>query len=219
MANTKKNEAIMKKTFFLFSAMAMLLCGLIFTGCDKDEDDFFAPKDTWVYKKSSTTDYSFEYKWKSGKTEGSEETEKTINLDAYIYYASQEKTLSVGQTELNLKEGINLILLPVSETQNETLKDLLNAADVNALNNIYIFKSYGKTVNAEDDSSKEKSIEVGTVLWNIVYLANNFETYSDSTFNNIMKGKKSYNDSVDNLKNLNFSRVIYNLLGEKLFSE
>lgn len=194
--------------------MAMLLCGLIFTGCDKDEDDFFAPKDTWVYKKSSTTDYSFEYKWTSG------ETEKTINLDAYIYYASQEKTLKVGQTDLNLKEGINLLLLPDSKTQNETLKDLLNAADVDNLNNIYIFKSYGKTVNAEDDSSTKKDdIEVGTVLWNIVYLANNFVTYSDSTFNNIMKGKKSYNDSVNDLKNLNFNRVIYNLLGEKLFSE
>lgn len=194
--------------------MAMLLCGLIFTGCDKDEDDFFAPKDTWVYKKSSTTDYSFEYKWTSG------ETEKTINLDAYIYYASQEKTLKVGQTDLNLKEGINLLLLPDSKTQNETLKDLLNAADVTDLNNIYIFKSYGKTVNAEDDSSTKKdNIEVGTVLWNIVYLANNFVTYSDSTFNNIMKGKKSYSDSVNDLKNLNFNRVIYNLLGEKLFSE
>lgn len=193
--------------------MAMLLCGMIFTGCDKDEDDFFAPKDTWVYKKSSITDYSFQYKWTSG------ETEKTINLDAYIYYASQEKTLTVGQTELNLKEGINLLLLPVSETQNETLKELLNAADVDDLNDIYIFKSYGKTVNAEDDSSTKKDIEVGTVLWNIVYLANNFETYSDTAFKNIMKGKKYYSDSANELKNLNFSRIIYNLLGEKLFSE
>lgn len=39
----------MKKTFSLICVLAALICGAVFSGCDLDEDDFVAPKDTWVY--------------------------------------------------------------------------------------------------------------------------------------------------------------------------
>lgn len=53
----------MKKTFSLICVLAALICGAVFSGCDIDEDDFVAPKDTWVYKEGKSEN-SYVYSWK-----------------------------------------------------------------------------------------------------------------------------------------------------------
>lgn len=53
----------MKKTFSLTCVLAALICGAVFSGCDLDEDDFVAPKDTWVYKEGKSEN-SYVYSWK-----------------------------------------------------------------------------------------------------------------------------------------------------------
>lgn len=53
----------MKKIFSLICVLSALIFGAVFTGCDADDNDFIAPKDTWLYKSSSKSENSFTYSW------------------------------------------------------------------------------------------------------------------------------------------------------------
>ena len=45
----------MKKIFSLICALSALIFGALFTGCDADDNEFIAPKDTWVYRAKSNS--------------------------------------------------------------------------------------------------------------------------------------------------------------------
>ena len=77
----------MKKIFSLICVLSALIFGAVFTGCDADDNDFIAPKDTWLYKSSSKSENSFTYSW------GEDENKKTVKFDVYINYATKEGSI------------------------------------------------------------------------------------------------------------------------------
>lgn len=198
----------MKKTFVLFSALATLLCGMMFNSCDAAED-FVAPKDTWVYK-TGTGDNSFTYKWTSG------ETEKSVSFDVYVNYATKDGTIAFGEskTEETIKEGLNVILVPKAETGDGALSELLGATS-DQLGEIAIFKAFGTSAEASEDGSTSATYSIGSTAWTLIYNFNNFESMGTKSMSNTLADLTLLSD----VKNLNWKRVLYNMLGDKILGE
>ncbi len=201
----------MKKIFSLICVVSSLICGAFFTGCDADDNDFIAPKDTWVYKASSTNDNSFTYSWGEG------EDKKTVTFDIYVNYATQEDTIKFkGETAQTVKSGLNVILVPkaATDTEKSSVRALFNLAESADLE-IAVYKSFGTEAEAGDDDSTAKTQSLGTTAWTIIYNFNNFEKM----------GTKSISNTTENLTliteigNLNWKRVLYNMLGNTLLGE
>lgn len=199
----------MKKNIIL-SAAAILAGCLFISGCDL-ADEFTAPKDTWVYKESTKSDNSFTYTWGEG------ENEKSVNFDLYVNYATKNAELSFKDSteKTQVTPGLNVILVPSksnSSAQKGYLTELLDSADID---NIAMFKSFGTTADAsKSDSETGKSIPLSGI-WTLVYNFNRFESMGNKSINNTVKTLTLIND----VKNLNWKRVLYNMLGDKLFSE
>ncbi|UKI53682.1 MAG: hypothetical protein L6V86_01055 [Treponema sp.] len=138
----------MKKTFSLICVLAALICGAVFTGCDLDEDDFVAPKDTWVYKENSKAKNSVEYQWND-----SNGTTKTIKFDVYINYATGNSTLNFkNDGKADVSEGMNVILVPLLKddavAQNNIKSLIQEFQDATNIDEICLFYSFGKNPEA-----------------------------------------------------------------------
>lgn len=199
----------MKKIFVLFSALTTLLCGLVFTSCDGLDDDFIAPKDKWVYK-TGKADNSFEYTW------GEEGSEKTVKFDLYANMATKEATVTFKNgTEKTVKPGLNVILVPKAETELDkaAVTELLSLQEY--VGDVAVFYSFGKEADAsKGDNEEGKTVNLST-LWTLIYNFNKFEDM----------GSKAMSTTTENLTlasdigNLNFKRILYNMLGDKIFGE
>ncbi len=203
----------MKKTFSLICVLAALICGAVFTGCDIDDNDFIAPKNTWVYRAKSNSNHSIEYKWTS-----SDNKEKTINFDVYVNYATKTDTLNFKNGgEKKVLEGMNVILVPDLTTEEaksnitELVKDAAN------INEICFFKAFGQKPKVEktDTTGTEKDINISSTLWTLIYNFNKFDKYTEKQFDQFTK----LHTLVDESTNLNLRRVLYTIIGEKLFAE
>lgn len=204
----------MKKTFSLICVLAALICGAVFTGCDLDEDDFVAPKDTWVYRAKSNSNHSIEYKWTSSNNK-----EKTINFDVYVNYATKKDTLKFKNNDkaAEVLEGMNVILVPDLTTEEaksnitELVKDAAN------IDEICFFKAFGQKPKVEktDTTGTEKDINISSTLWTLIYNFNRFDKYTTKQFDQFTK----LHTLVDESTNLNLRRVLYTIIGEKLFAE
>lgn len=197
----------MKKNIIL-SAAAILAGCLFISGCDI-ADDFIAPKDTWVYKASTKSDNSFTYTWDDGN--------KSVNFDLYVNYATKNAELSFKDSteKTQVTPGLNVILVPSksnSSAQKGYLTELLDSADID---NIAMFKSFGPKADAsKSDSEKDKPISLSGI-WTLVYNFNRFESMGNKSIKNTVETLTLIN----NVPKLNWKRVLYNMLGEKLFSE
>ena len=204
----------MKKTFSLICILAALICGAVFTGCDIDENDFVAPKDTWVYRAKSNSNHSIEYKWTS-----SDNTEKTINFDVYVNYATKNDTLKFKNNDkaAEVSEGMNVILVPdlTTEEAKSNITELVKGAA--NINEICFFKAFGQKPKVEktDTTGTEKDINISSTLWTLIYNFNKFDKYTDKQFDQF----KELHTLVDESTNLNLKRVLYTIIGEKLFAE
>lgn len=199
----------MKKIFVLFSALTTLLCGMVFTSCDGLDDDFIAPKDKWGYK-TGKADNSFEYTW------GEEGSEKTVKFDLYANMATKEATVTFKNgTEKTVTPGLNVILVPKAETESDktAVKELLSLKEY--VGDVAVFYSFGKEADAsKGDNEEGKTVNLST-LWTLIYNFNKFEDM----------GSKAMSTTTENLTlasdigNLNFKRILYNMLGDKIFGE
>lgn len=204
----------MKKTFSLICVLAALICGAVFSGCDLDEDDFVAPKDTWVYKENSKAKNSVEYQWNdsNGNT-------KTIKFDVYVNYATKNGTLNFKTDgKADVLEGMNVILvqdLTTEEAKSNITELVKDAANIDK---ICLFYSFGNNPEAADkagDDATVKPIHLTSTLWTLIYNFNRFEKYSDRQFENYIKSLTLVSPSTK----LNQKRILYNIIGEKLFAE
>lgn len=208
----------MKKTFSLICVSAALICGAVFSGCDLDEDDFVAPKDTWVYKENSKAKNSVEYQWNdsNGNT-------KTIKFDVYVNYATKNAPLNFkNNDEKKVSEGMNVILVPLLKddavAQNNIKSLIQEFQDAANIDEICLFYSFGKNPEAADkagDDATVKPIHLTSTLWTLIYNFNRFEKYSDRQFENYIKNLTLVSPSTK----LNQKRILYNIIGEKLFAE
>ena len=199
----------MKKIFVLFSALTTLLCGLVFTSCDGLDDDFIAPKDKWVYK-TGKADNSFEYTW------GEEGSEKTVKFDLYANMATKEATVTFKNgTEKTVKPGLNVILVPKAETELDkaAVTELLSLQEY--VGHVAVFNSFGKEADAsKGDNEEGKTVNLST-LWTLIYNFNKFEDMGSKAMSTTTENLTLASD----LKNLNFKRILYNMLGDKIFGE
>lgn len=203
----------MKKTFSLICVLAALICGAVFSGCDLDEDDFVAPKDTWVYRAKSNSNHSIEYKWTS-----SDNKEKTINFDVYVNYATKNDTLNFkngGKAEVS--EGMNVILVPDLTTEEAKSNIIELVQDATNIDEICFFKAFGQKPKVEktDTTGTEKDINISSTLWTLIYNFNKFDKYTEKQFDQFTK----LHTLVDESTNLKLRRVLYTIIGEKLFAE
>ena len=203
----------MKKITSLLIAAAVV-CGTFFTSCDVDDNEFVAPKNTWVYRTKANSDYSLTYKWTNSAGE-----EKNACFDVYINYATETDTITFKSDEKDITEGLNVILIPQND-DNDTksyMEELISSST--GIDEICFLFNFGKTAQVEkdDSTSKEKSIPLSSTLWTLIYNFNKFEKYTDKTFDKFIK---SYTLADANItQKINAKRIIYNLIGEKLFAE
>lgn len=197
----------MKKNIILSTAAILAGC-LFISSCDGVANEFIAPKDTWVYKESTKTDNSFTYTWGEGANE------KSVNFDLYVNYATKDETLKFDTTPADVKSGVNVILVPTSDTEPEVLKELVDATGIK----VALFYSFGEKADAEaetDSTESKKEISLSGI-WTLVYNFNRFEKVPTSTMNNLTS---NYTLIKDFKNTLNWKRVLYNMLGDKLFNE
>ena len=197
----------MKKNIIL-SAAAILAGCLFISGCDNIADEFTAPKDTWVYKDSTKSDKSFTYTWGKG------ENEKSVNFDLYVNYATKDAELSFKNApeKTPVTPGLNVILVPTSDTKLDVLNELVDAVDIE----VALFYSFGENAEAEADSTESgKKISLSGI-WTLVYKFNRFESMGSKSISNTVSDLTLIKNVKDTL---NWKRVLYNMLGDKLFSE
>ena len=196
----------MKKNIILSTAAILAGC-LFISSCDI-ANDFIAPKDTWVYKDSTKSENSFTYTWDEG------ENKKSVNFDLYVNYATKDSTLTFNQTSADVKSGVNVLLVPTSDTKLDVLNELVSATGIK----VALFYSFGEKADAEaetDSTESKKEISLSRI-WTLVYNFNKFEKVPTPTMNNLTS---NYTLIKDFKNTLNWKRVLYNMLGEKLFSE
>ena len=196
----------MKKNIILSTAAILAGC-LFISSCDI-ANDFIAPKDTWVYKDSTKSENSFTYTWGEG------ENKKSVNFDLYVNYATKDAELSFKNApeKTPVTPGLNVILVPTSDTKLDVLNELVDAVDIE----VALFYSFGENAEAEADSTESgKKISLSGI-WTLVYKFNRFESMGSKSISNTVSDLTLIKD----FKNtLNWKRVLYNMLGEKLFSE
>lgn len=199
----------MKKNIILSTAAILAGC-LFISSCDI-ANDFIAPKDTWVYKESAKSENSFTYTWGEGANE------KSVNFDLYVNYATKDAELSFkNATEpTQVTPGLNVILVPSANNNNDQKNYLKELLDITGVDNIAMFKSFGEQSEAsESESDTGKPISLSGI-WTLVYNFNRFESMGSKSISNTVSDLTLIKD----VKNLNWKRVLYNMLGEKLFSE
>ena len=202
----------MKKNIILSTAAILAGC-LFISSCDIG-DDFIAPKDTWVYKESTKSDNSFTYTWGEG------ENKKSVNFDLYVNYATKNAELSFDNAnkKTQVTPGLNVILVPSANNNNDQKNYLKELLEISGVDNIAMFKSFGEqsvASESESESDPGKSISLSGI-WTLVYNFNRFEKVPTSTMNTLTS---NYTLTTEVKKTLNWKRVLYNILGEKLFNE
>lgn len=205
----------MKKTFSLICVLAALICGAVFSGWDIDEDDFVAPKDTWVYKEGKSEN-SYVYSWKDA-----DNNEKKVKFDVYINYATNENSIKfkgeTNETAQKVLPGLNVILVPQAETSEEksNVQLLFDIAEASGIENIAIFKAFGTEPEVGEDDSSTSKQKIGTAVWTSIYNLNHFEKMENKSITNTVANLSLIADT----KNLKWKRVVYNLIGNKLLEE
>lgn len=211
----EKRGKKMKKTFSLICILAALICGAVFTGCDLDEDDFVAPKDTWVYKEGKSEN-SYVYSWTDA-----ENKEKKVKFDVYINYATNESSIKFkgekDETAQRVFPGLNVILVPNAETSEEksNVQLLFDIAEASGIENIAIFKAFSTEPEVGEDDSSTSKQKIGTAVWTSIYNLNHFEKMGNNSITKIVANYSLIADT----KNLKWKRVVYDLLGNKLLGE
>ena len=202
----------MKKNIILSTAAILAGC-LFISSCDV-AGDFIAPKDTWVYKDSTKSENSFTYTWGEG------ENKKSVNFDLYVNYATKDAELSFKNAteKTQVTPGLNVILVPSANNNNDQKNYLKELLEISGVDNIAMFKSFGEqsvASESESESDPGKSISLSGI-WTLVYKFNRFESMGSKSISNTVSDLTLIKNVKDTL---NWKRVLYNMLGDKLFSE
>lgn len=194
----------MKKFFIAVSSVLFLFGLLVITGCDSDTvDNLVGPTDKWCYKQ-------FTYENDSDPT-------KNVKFDCYCYYANADKNIVMGVNAsgqgntVTLQKGLNIIIANDTNSDNKIIETVASGKTP------FVFKSFadGESMSVEDNSGTQKNVNFKKSIWNVIYLANTWEQYSDS----LLPFTKDYSkyESVENLKEgFSMSKVIKKMAANKL---
>lgn len=141
----------MKKIMTVLSAMFLLACGMMMTGCELKEalENLVGPKDKWCEK-----EFTYE-------SDGDDKTVSTVTC--YMFY-SEEGTDSTKNPKY--KDGIviepGLTLIVVGDTTNETANIIGE--------NKYVIKNLpkGKKITSEGELDEDNGFSMNELLWNLI---------------------------------------------------
>ncbi|MBQ9494480.1 MAG: hypothetical protein IJR50_02440 [Treponema sp.] len=144
----------MKKLAALFTGIAVLVCGIVMTGCDNDSkntiQEAFAPKNTWIEETVTV----------SGN-----------NIYCYLYYNDSGSSISISNTHINsgkLDAGLTIIVRGTSG--NSVFNSLTN-------NNIVV-----KTIKTGENVETEGGVRSFSAdLWTALGIVRSFHTKTIST--------------------------------------
>lgn len=137
----------MKKYGKLIVAAAVLLCGMIFTGCKGLDEIFAGPQDTWFYKQVNYTN-------KAGNS---------TKLNVFMCYSEDGFET---ENHKNIQPGLNVVV--TGSTDSSGVIDGL-------LDDKYIIKNFSNssktTVGDSDDDngSGTVSFKMSKTKWNLMY--------------------------------------------------
>lgn len=192
------------KLFSVISLAVTMLCGMIFTGCNSGViEELTGPTNKWC----NTT---VEMPNKDGNS--------NYKLDIYCYYATQEKSVQIGNSSerTTLKKGLNVVISVVDNTPSSTITEIFGT--VTSGKTPYVLKTFeegSSSMTVEADDGTQKSLTLKKSVWNILYLANKWESYSDSTVP-FTKNCGSYESAGDLTENFNMSKILKKLAANKL---
>lgn len=115
---------------------------------------------------------------------------------------------------------MNVILVPLlkddTAAQNNIKSLIQEFQDAANIDEICLFYSFGKNPEATaTEDNKTKPISLTSTLWTFIYNFNRFEKCSDKHLETLTKSLTLVHPSTK----LNQKRILYNIIGEKLFAE
>ena len=190
----------MKKFSKILGAAALLLCGLMITGCEpinNIKEALAGPKDTWFLRQ---VDYK-----KNG-------TDTTVKLNVYFCYSDTGFTT---ETNVEIQPGLTAVV-----TGSADVAKVLNGLG----DNTYIIKNFSNSEETEieasdddDENNKNKTIKfkMTPAKWSWMY---NFVTL-ENRGKNIAPFNKENNYKeldVDNLKHISWKKIMASYLLDNL---
>jgi len=144
----------MKKYVKILTIVAVVLSGMLVTGCDDLKEEFEGPKDKWLEKEVS---YS--------KTDGG----ISANATVYLYYTDKSEPEIEGlNNDITLHKGLNIFFVP-EEVEAGEAASILYSTLKNSLNNkkepyaYYYLAKDTKTSITDDEGTK--SYTMNDTLW------------------------------------------------------
>ena len=196
----------MKKIMAVLSAMFVLACGMMMTGCELKEalENLVGPKDKWCEKE-------FTYKTDDA------ENPQTSTITCYMFYS--DKGIAAGtsgyKTDFTVPAGLTLVAIADSTN---------NAANVIGENK-YVMKTLAKDakLNGNGDTEAEGKFEMNETLWNLICVVGDSsipdsasKSIPDPVANNA-KGEK-YTE-LKELGDFKWKKIIAQILIDKLLEE
>lgn len=182
----------MKKYVKLVVAAAVLLCGMIFTGCKDLRELFAAPQDEWFMRQVTYT-----------------RSDKEATLNVFVRYSEEDFT-----TENDVPIGAGLTVVVTAYTDANNI--LTELAD-----NKYIMKTFSNintnTITATVDDSNQDSVsfKMSTTKWDIMYNLIDMESYG----NRIPPfDKTQHYQKVDSIENFSWKEILADYLIDSILN-
>ena len=182
----------MKKYVKLFVAAAVLLCGMIFTGCKNLREAFAGPQDEWFMRQVTYT------------REGKEAT-----LNVFLLYSEDAYTT---ENDVPIEPGLTVVVTAYTDANG-----ILNAL----ADDTYIMKTFSNTktttISATDDDSNKDSVslKMSTTKWDIMYNLIDMESYG----NRIPPfDKTQHYHKVDSIENFSWKEILADYLIDSILN-
>ena len=176
----------MKKYGKLIVAAAVLLCGMIFTGCKNLREAFAGPQDEWFMRQVTYT------------REGKEAT-----LNVFLLYSEDAYTT---ENNVSIEPGLTVVVTAYTDA-NDILTELADDK--------YIMKTFSNTETTtitatNDDSNKDSvSLKMSTTKWDIMWNLVEMESYG----NRIPPfDKTEHYTKVESITNFSWKRILADYL-------
>ncbi len=183
------------------TCLAVLLAGVMFTGCDDVAEELLGPTNKWCVKTFSFNSDS--------------ETGTAKDVDVYCYYATADKDVVLGSNSSNqkatvtLKKGLNVILCG---SQNATNTSDIFGTVTNG-KTPFCVKSYEEGAAISFDSSSTTTLKKS--VWNLIYNCNKWDSYSDTTMP-LTKNYTSYESVTDLKDGFSIETILRKMAANKL---
>ena len=140
----------MKKFLTMMTAAAVLLCGLVLTGCSNGNNPFLAPKDTWFRRQINYTNNSGQ------------------STTLYAYFCYSDNGFTGAESSVAIQPGLTVVVTTINNTNNTIINELTASK--------YVLKTFSNTSNtvvggttADGTDTETKSFKMSYTKWCWMY--------------------------------------------------